>query len=164
MKIHRVERKWFRKNGTLVVRNYTYTKNSKYSDVNHKLTIKRDGKFEKTKFYDKLVERLRDEYKSDAEAYINLLDSKINSASHNGKEYSQATFMSQLKDTQREKYFFNMGGDIDEIADELGVSREDLIDENGEHWKGDTFIFDGFAYTFKFDYDNGGISWIRKPL
>ena len=158
MKIKRVTRKWTRKDGTQVIRNYTYTRNSKYSDVNHTLLTKEGNK---TKFYDKLVEKLREAYGDDVESYINMLDTKMNSALKNHKAYTEATFRSQMADSARERYFFNMGGDIDEIAAELKINRDILADD--AYWKGDDFTYNGFIYSFKFDYDNGGISWVKRP-
>lgn len=158
MKIKRVTRKWTRKDGTQVIRNYTYTRNSKYSDVNHTLLTKEGTT---TKFYDKLVERLREAYGADAESYINQLDTKINKARKTHKAYTEATFRSQMADSARERYFFNMGGDIDEIASELKINRDILADD--AYWEHDNFTYNGFVYSFKFDYDNGGISWVRRP-
>ena len=159
MKIKRVTRKWTRKDGTEVIRNYTYTKNSKYSDVNHTLLTKEGNT---TKFYDKLVNRLREAYGEDAESYINQLDTKINKARATHKAYTEATFRSQMADSARERYFFNMGGDIDEISAELKINRDILANDN--YWNHDDFTYNGFVYSFKFDYDNGGISWVRKPV
>ena len=127
MKIKRVTRKWTRKDGTQVIRNYTYTRNSKYSDVNHTLLTKEGTK---TKFYDKLVERLRESYGADAESYIEMLNAKMNSALKKHKAYTEATFRSQMTDSARERYFFNMGGDIDEIASELKINRDILANSS----------------------------------
>ena len=158
MKIKRVTRTWIRKDGTIVTRNYTYTKNSKYSDVNHILMTKEGTR---TKFYDQLKNKLQEAYGADADSYISQLDSWMNDAEKKNKAFSEATFRSKLEDSKREKYFFNMGGDIDEIAAELGTTREVLAAD--ANWDHDNFKFNGWVYTFKFDYDNGGISWVRKP-
>ena len=68
---------------------------------------------------------------------------------------------SRLSNTKIERFIYNMGGEVEDLAADLGVDEEDLLDTT--RWKkwdsNPTFEFDGVTYEFTFDYDTHSIKW-----
>ena len=56
-----------------------------------------------------------------------------------------------IADSKIEKAIINTGYTADELASELGISIEDLLDES--NWDDSTFTFGGRTWTFEFKYD-----------
>lgn len=55
---------------------------------------------------------------------------------------------------KREKMFINSGYSAEELADEIGVTAEQLLDE--ENWNGDYFSVNGMGWLYTFKYNNIG--------
>lgn len=68
---------------------------------------------------------------------------------------------SRLSNTKIERFIYNMGGEVDDLAADLGVEEEELLDQ--QRWKNwdsnPTFEFEGVTYEFTFDYDTHSITW-----
>ena len=67
---------------------------------------------------------------------------------------------SRLSDTKIERFIYNMGGEVDDLAEDLGVEEEDLLDTTKwRNWDSNpTFEYDGVTYEFTFDYDTHSIT------
>ena len=64
----------------------------------------------------------------------------------------ERSMLSRMKASQHEKLFANLGLAPEELADYLGVSLNDVLDEN--LWQGNTFeTSDGRVYQVNFGYD-----------
>ena len=58
------------------------------------------------------------------------------------------------------RYIYNMGGDPDELARQIGVSTDDLLNE--DNWEGDEFSFGGKRYVLDVKYQDGIVRWIMS--
>lgn len=59
-------------------------------------------------------------------------------------------------------YIYNMGGDAEDLARDLGISVKDLLNPANWTFKNDedaTFTFNGRVYEFYFKYKENTISW-----
>lgn len=85
------------------------------------------------------------------------LQDYINDAIHDKKTMTSTKLKSKLSENQVERYIYNMGGDIDDLAEDFGVDRGEIID--AENWDFDESILtiDGRKFQFKFDYKSHSI-------
>ena len=69
--------------------------------------------------------------------------------------------MHQLVESKRniERYIYNMGGDPDELANQLGVKLNTLLDNN--NWSKDTFTNPASlaSYSLNVRYEDGVVTW-----
>lgn len=166
-----IKRTYTTKSGKKVTKTYTYEtkKVSGYGETGDRKLITKAGNT--TKAYDEMKATIMssDELNtSQKRQLIRQLDKRIEIARHEGIIYYENTFLSHMQGLEfdedtgslietkknRLRYIYNMGGDPDEIAAELGVTTDELNDEN--NWHGDTFL--PLGITFNFDYDKG-ITW-----
>lgn len=56
-----------------------------------------------------------------------------------------------LSDSMIEKAIINTGYTPEELADEMGISLDDLLDE--ANWNDSVFTFGGKTWNFEFRYD-----------
>ena len=158
MKFKTIKRTYFSKKlGKNVTKEYTYafTQSNKYRKGD-KVLLTPSGNL--TNAYQKYHKELEDRYgKHSAEVYD--LEAQIFDAKLKHKGYSESTFESHVLDTARERYFYNMGGDIEQVSEDMGISVEDLKDD--KNWQGDLFTYNDITYLFSFDYDFGGVTWRR---
>ena len=94
---------------------------------------------------------------------VNDIEDYVLELQRRGKTAKSTTIVSHLNylegKNKTASYIYNMGGDAHELADELGVTYEDIV--NDDHWdfKKDTFTINGITYKFKFDYREHNLSW-----
>ena len=67
--------------------------------------------------------------------------------------------MHQLIESKRniERYIYNMGGDPDELASQIGVNRDTLLNEN--NWSDSTFSFNDNKFSLDVRYEDGVVKW-----
>lgn len=71
---------------------------------------------------------------------------------HGWNRIDERSMLSRMKASQHEKLFANLGLSQEELADYLGVSVNDVMDEN--NWTSNSFYTsDGREYQFTFGYD-----------
>ena len=64
---------------------------------------------------------------------------------------SEKTLRSMLSNSKIEKAIINTGYTADELASELGIKVDDLLNE--ANWSGSEFTFGGKTWDFEFKYD-----------
>ena len=129
----------------------------------------------KTKAYDALVKEIEKEYDKDiATAIKKNLDAHLQLARADGVSYQLSTFKSHLVGIQydeerkelvasshnRLRYIYNMGGDPEQLAAEIGVETIDLL--NDSNWQGDNFYSKGQKYELDVRYQDGVVKWVMK--
>ncbi len=169
IKYKTVRRKYVTKSGEIKLYTYNYRvvegKHKKvvgYGVNNHKL-LNKNGKT--TKYYDKYVEAIKKNKDMDEAQKRDMLlelDVEMFSAKNKGEELTTSRFESHYLDNKIDRYIYNMGGDIDALAEDMGLRVEDLRNNDNWDWITNTFKFDGVLYTFKFDYEGGGVTWAAK--
>lgn len=89
----------------------------------------------------------------------NDLEARILSDERNKRTVTAQTMKSRIQENKTARFIYNMGGDIDELSEEMGVDYRDLI--NDKHWdfKNETFTFNGITYQFHFDYKSHSLVW-----
>ena len=148
---------------------YSYSEGKGYGTRVGKLMFK-SGKT--TKLYDKLVKEIKTKYKEwQADRLIKDLNTHINKAREKHTIYELNTFLSHLRgvefdeemhqliESKRniERYIYNMGGDPDELASQIGVSRDTLLNEN--NWSDSTFSFNDNKFSLDVRYEDGVVKW-----
>lgn len=138
-----VVRKYFSKR-----KNEWVTKTYKYNAPSP-LIINKKGKV-----YEDKLERLRsslsvmDQYELDRRIAHRL--AMYNNYGENPR-ISEKTLRSMIADSKIEKAIINTGYTPEELASELGISVEDLLDE--ANWSESEFTFGGKTWDFEFKYD-----------
>lgn len=148
---------------------YNYDESKGYGTQVGKLMFK-SGKT--TKLYDKLKIEIKKKYKDwQADKIIDDLDARIREARRKGRIYELNTFISHLKgvefdeemhqlvESKRniERYIYNMGGDPNELANQIGVSRDTLLNKN--NWSDSTFSFNDNKFSLDVRYEDGVVKW-----
>lgn len=89
----------------------------------------------------------------------NMLEDKILAAERHGDTLTTESIMSRMRTDKTNRYIYNMGGEPEDIARDLGVSEEDVL--NAQNWDFDTGILeiDGRRYKFTFDYASHSMQW-----
>lgn len=163
-----ITRIYTKKDGTQVVRTYSYrVKDGKHERVKtgygatgkHKL-LNKNGK--KTKYFDQYVDSIKnnkDLSSDEKRSLINELNAYTEKYRREGKALTNATFESHMIDNSVDRFIYNLGGDIEQVSEELGISEEDLRNPYNWDFQDNTFTINGMQYMFSFDYDNGGVSW-----
>ena len=64
-------------------------------------------------------------------------------------------------------FIYNMGGDVDELAEDMGISKEELL--NKKNWRFVSseeayFTLNGVEYSFKFKYEENMITWNARKV
>ena len=92
----------------------------------------------------------------------NDLQARIISWERRGETVTVEKIQSVLQSTKVERYIYNMGGEPDYVAEDLGVDRDVLF--NATNWNFDegTFTYNGVVYEFTFDYADHSIRWQRR--
>ena len=104
----------------------------------------------KGKVYEDKLKRLRNSLSDpNDQAELDLLIE--NQLYKKNPRISEKTLRSMLSNSKIEKAIINTGYTADELASELGIRVEDLLDEN--NWSGSEFTFGGKTWDFEFKYD-----------
>ena len=138
-----VVRKYFSKRrNEWVTKTYEYNaKKAKRSD----LIVGKSGKVYKDR-----LKKLRDSLSDPNDKYE--LDLIIeNQLYKKDPRISERTLRSMLADSKIQKAIINTGYTPEELAAEIGINADDLLDEN--NWDGSTFTFGGKTWNFEFRYD-----------
>ena len=173
----KVKSTWYNKTlGKVMTEEYTY-EGYKTTERRSRLIVK-NGKITKygKELRDQLVRKLGDEF-------TYKVDEKIHAATKDNNNLRESTLISQLeraleqaarKDDEgasRSKirgFIYNMGGDVDSLAEDLGITKDDLLNPEKWEWiKGSDeahFTFGGFKYTFHFKYEENAITWTREVV
>ena len=141
-----VVRKYFSKRkNEWVTKTYEYNVHkAKRSD----LIVGRTGKIYKDR-----LNALRSTLNTDDQYELDLLILHQQAKAERGQDsrISERTLRSMLSESKIEKAIINTGYSVEELADELGISVADLLDEN--NWDGSTFTFGGSSWDFEFRYE-----------
>ena len=155
-KTRTIRRVYITKSGKRKVYEYKYTVYQVKGHKRHrgKKNILWRGKI--TKYGEKWLE----EYKKGLDfSDRNDLEARILSDERNGRTVSVTTMESRMKETKTERYIYNMGGDAQDIADELGVEYEDIVNDDHWDWSTNRLTINGVTYEFTFDYKNHTLDW-----
>lgn len=138
------------------------------------LAILQDKYGKKTKTYTELIKDIDKNYSRPQATQIkDDLAQALSGAAGEGVDYQMSTFFSHMQGMQfNEKdelvpskrnmlrYIYNMGGDPDELAGQIGVSTSELLDE--DNWDGDEFSFGGRKYVLDVRYQDGIVRWVMN--
>ena len=91
----------------------------------------------------------------------NDLQARLLSWQRRGETITAEKIKSVLKDTKVERYLYNMGGEPDDIAEEIGVDSEALFNADNWNFNDGIFSYNGEEYEFTFNYGSHNISWRR---
>lgn len=104
----------------------------------------------KGKVYEDKLKRLRNSLSNPYDQYE--LDLIIeNQLYKKNPRISEKTLRSMLSGSKIEKAIINTGYTAEELAAEMGITADDLLDEN--NWDGDIFKLGNRTWTFEFKYD-----------
>ena len=158
-----VKRKYKLKNGQEVTKIYTYGTRTTMRST-EAITIK--GQL--TEYGKKYVEALK---QGENKAY----EHTINMIVENNPDMTESSLIGRLQNIKEQieagpdvnkktirSFIYNMGGDVDELAADLGISKQELLNEGNWQFKNKeeaVFKYAGSYYTFSFKYDEETISW-----
>lgn len=150
MSTKKIKRTWWSKREQkYITKVYEYT------------TVKRDGKITTSSRSrrSKLIVGKNGIYEDRLKALLETTDNfavkaeikaKAKEAMRKGEKLSVKSLLSKVAESKIEKMFINAGYTEPEILAELGISREDLFNE--DNWSGSSFNFGGATYNFVFSY------------
>lgn len=87
------------------------------------------------------------------------LEAQVLRAERHNWSVTENSLKSRLMESRTAKYIYNMGGDVEELAEEFGIDERDLINDKYWDFNNSTFTFNGTTYQFYFDYDKHSIDW-----
>ena len=167
-----VKRRYYsKKKGEWVTKvyHYEYGKQTKYTQRSSELVVQ-DGKITKygEELQKALITRLGQSWEHQIGKMLNtkgdLKESTLLSKIQKTLEDREFGRPTQEKGSIRQ-YLYNMGGDLDELAEDMGIDPKILA--NKEYWifqdSGKaTFNYNGASYTFNFKYEDNKILWDRR--
>ena len=62
-----------------------------------------------------------------------------------------------MSETATERFIYNMGGDIDDIAEDFRVDRSEIIDADNWDFDESILTIGGRKFQFKFDYKSHSV-------
>lgn len=123
---------------------YGFTMNSRI--------VTKSGKINE-KMKERVVEAMKDRGASNYQ--IDLFEATVELRAKQKRPMRASYAFSRGGDrSKRERYIINAGWSVEELADEIGVKEEDLLNE--DNWKEDYFSVDEARWLFEFRY-NGPI-------
>ena len=137
-----VVRKYFSKRkNEWVTKTYEYNvKKAKRSD----LIVGKSGKVYKDR-----LKKLKDSLDAYDQYELDLII--MHQQAKKDARISERTLRSMLADSKIEKTIINTGYTPEELAAEMGINVDDLLDEN--NWDGDIFQLGDRTWNFEFKYD-----------
>ena len=104
----------------------------------------------KGKVYEDKLKRLRDSLSdpNDQDELDLIIENQLYKKN---PRISEKTLRSMLADSKIQKAIINTGYTPEELAAEMGINVDDLLDE--ANWDGDIFKLDDRTWTFEFKYD-----------
>lgn len=176
-----VTRRYTKKSGELVVKQYTYKISDNglerikadkgyFANTNKKFVHKNGRETEYLQQYRLDIQNDKNLTDLQKEKMTKELDTWVSNAKLSGKSLTQSNFESHyigLEGNKISRYIYNMGGDIDEVAEDMGVDPSVLLkesnwkftDDEGNKLDKPIFNYAGTDYIFTFDYNSGGIRW-----
>lgn len=167
-------------NGTVKTYEYFANPDVGYGSKGTQKLATASGK--RTKAYDKLVKEIKETYsEDDAKNIIDDLNKHIDisvllHSKGQGAIYQASTFRSRLVGLRRsdgtliwgkgtlERYLYNMGADIDQLQEKVGVSSSEFLDEaNWKFSESDEVTFtrpaDQKTFILYVAYESGVVKW-----
>lgn len=156
----KVPRTWYnKKTGEIVTRIYTYpTKGSKAivseSRKGAILTNKK-GQINKRNIevLKEAINNNKNFNEADKRAAITRLESLLKQRQLDKRELTISGFLSTQEKDKINRFFINAGYTAEEIADDLGISEDDLTDNT--NWNGNIFSYNGLVVEFTWNDYNG---------
>ena len=165
---------WSKRRQEFVTKVYEYKRYKKISSTyrGEELVVK-DGKI--TEYGKALKAKLS---KGMNESYIHEIENYMSEK----EQLKESTLLSHIESVQYEqahkdelgpnksnprRFIYNMGGDIDVLAEDMGIPREELLNEKNWRFVSSEeayFTLNGFEYTFHFKYSENSIVWLRRPI
>lgn len=136
------------KNRVVKVKGKEYRYNEYGFTMNSKIVTK-SGKINE-KMKERVVEALKDRGASIYEIDLFEATAELRARQKRPMRASYA-FSYGAGKSKREKYIINAGWSVEELADEIGVKEEDLLNE--DNWKEDYFSVDEARWLFEFRYN-----------
>ena len=160
-----VKRHYTLKDGTKVTKIYTYGTRTTTRNTE---AITRNGQL--TEYGREYIKTLK---QGENEAYEHTINMLVQS----NPDMSEASLIGRLENIKEQiesqdvnrktvrSFIYNMGGDVDELAADLGISKKELLYEGNWQFKSKeeaVFVYRGNYYTFSFKYDEETISWEKS--
>lgn len=143
-----VRKYWSKKKRDYVTKIYKYEGKSRRG----KVLVSKSGKVNK-----KNVEAYRQQIENSdvySEAEKRMLKADLNNLirqrSKNGQKMTTTGFEGYEAETRVDRFFANAGYSVEEAAEMLGVSQEELYDE--KNWQRNVLTVGGQSYEVKFNY------------
>lgn len=89
----------------------------------------------------------------------NDLQARLLNAEQLHKTVTVNSIKSMLSENRTARYIYNMGGDIDELAEEMNLDPRELVNERNWDFNKSRFTYNGLTYEFYFEYDEHSIHW-----
>lgn len=173
----RVKRTWFNKKlGKKITKVYEY-KGYKTTKRSQKLIVK-NGKLTKygKEYKEALIRKLGNDFRYKVEEKIfvaekndaNLKESTLVGQIERALEQAENKYSDDSASRSKIRGFiYNMGGDVDDLAIDLGIDKKTLLDESNWRFVNSEeayFTFGGYQYSFNFKYEENTIVWQRKKV
>lgn len=145
-------KKFSKKTGQLKVYTYKYAVNKQYN----KLVVTKAGKIN-----EKVLNRVLEGRSISEQAEIKAVIRQHVSDYAGVQNLSERSLLSKAATNRIEKMIINTGYTSEELANELGVTKEALLDKN--NWNNDIFTgADGKQYKFVFNYEGDVVFEVTK--
>lgn len=143
-----VRKYWSKKKRDYVTKTYTYEGKSRRG----KVLVSKSGKVNKknVEAYRQQIDNNDNFSQAEKRMLKADLDNLIRQRSKNGQKMTTTGFEGYEAETRVERFFVNAGYSVSEAAETLGVSEEELYDEN--NWQGNVLTVGGQSYEVKFNY------------
>lgn len=128
-----IKRSWTTKSGELKTKEYVYR-----TDVG--LVFINKGGRVNTAAVQKYLNEIRNNTSYDEKTKTRLegkFKYKLNRYERSKRKFTERGFEAMQEENKMKKYFMNLGYDSKELAEELGVSEDELLNE--KNWKSDVF-------------------------
>lgn len=143
-----IRKYWSKKKGDWVTKIYTYEGKSRRG----KVLVSKSGQVNK-----KNVEEYKQQIENSnvyTEAEKRMLKADLNNLirqrSKNKQKMTTTGFEGYEAETKIERFFVNAGYSVEEAAEILGVSEEEIYDKR--NWQGNVLTVSGQSYEIKFNY------------
>ena len=133
-----VKRKWFnKKTGKYVTRTYKYNGSGK--STRSKTLVTKSGIINKKNVenYIKEIKNNSTYSESEKRTLISDLNALVEQRHKDKKKLTVSGFLGKQQEDKISRFFVNAGYSVEEAAEEMEISKEDLLNE--ENWKDDTF-------------------------
>lgn len=178
-----VTRTWYNKRlGRDVTKTYHYGVKERYTERSSELIVK-NGKI--TSYGEELKKALT---KGKNDSWKHQIEHLLSKATNKGADLKESTLLSQVERAIEDEavknnianigeegiqsrsgsirqYIYNMGGDIADLAADMGIPESALADSSNWTFKKGgkaIFYYNGNTYTFNFKYKDNQIKWKKE--